>query len=135
MAPYLGKSWRPHWGANQLPIHFAANCGRDPCDRLGLARRQAWQIAISVGHFDSAHDVNFKGLISTALKGLPLRRSTSLDVVAMQTIIRSTRGNTARIFEMIGDLAVQAIKSGEERITTEMIAAWKPSIYERTLVA
>jgi hypothetical protein len=80
-------------------------------------------------------DVDFKGLMSTALKGLPLRRSTSLDVAALQTIIRSTRGNTARIFEMIGDLAVQAIKSGEERITAEMIAAWKPSIYERTLAA
>jgi hypothetical protein len=36
---------------------------------------------------------------------------------------------------MIGDLAVQAIKSGEERITAEMIATWKPSIYERTLAA
>jgi hypothetical protein len=92
--------------------------------RFGMMELPAWEV-----------DVNFKGLISTALKGLPLRRPTSLEVVAMQTIIRSTRGNTARIFEMIGDLAVQAIKNGEERITAEMIVAWKPSMYERTLVA
>jgi hypothetical protein len=92
--------------------------------RFGMVELPEWEV-----------DVDFKGLMSTALKGLPLRRSTSLDVAALQTIIRSTRGNTARIFEMIGDLAVQAIKSGEERITAEMIAAWKPSIYERTLAA
>jgi hypothetical protein len=92
--------------------------------RFAMVELPAWEV-----------DVDFKGLISTSLKGLPLRRPSTLDATALQTIVRATRGNTARIFEMIKDLAVQAIRSGEERITLELIEGWRPSIYEQSLVA
>ncbi len=58
-----------------------------------------------------------------------------LDTAAMQTVIRSTRGNTARVFALFGDLAAAAIGNGEERITPEAIEAWRPSVYDRTLAA
>ena len=56
-----------------------------------------------------------------------------LDTAALQTVIRSTRGNTARVFQLFGDLAVEAIRRGEERITAEAIGAWRPSVYDRAL--
>ena len=77
----------------------------------------------------------FSPRISTAtlLRHLPLRKASVLDTAALQTVIRSTRGNTARVFQLFGDLAVAAIGSGEERITTEAISAWRPSVYDRAL--
>jgi len=67
------------------------------------------------------------------LRNLPLRDPSVLDIASLQTVIRATRGNTARIFELFGDLAVAAIRNGEERITADAIGAWRPSVYDRSL--
>ena len=70
-------------------------------------------------------DADFKALIATLLRTLPLRNTSVIDTGSLQTVIRATRGNTARIFELFGDLAVAAIRNGEERITAEAIGAWR----------
>jgi hypothetical protein len=91
--------------------------------RFGQAGLPAWQV-----------DTDFRALIATVLRNLPLRDPSVLDVASLQTVIRVTRGNTARIFELFGDLAVAAIRNGEERITVDAINAWRTSVYDRSLV-
>ena len=90
---------------------------------LSLDELPAWQV-----------DADFRALIATLLRNLPLRDPSILDIASLQTVIRATRGNTARIFELFGDLAVVAIRNGEERITADAIDAWRPSVYDRSLV-
>jgi hypothetical protein len=36
---------------------------------------------------------------------------------------------------MMGDLAVEAIRSGEEQITDQHVERWRPGLFERTIVA
>jgi hypothetical protein len=67
------------------------------------------------------------------LRNLPLRAPSLLDIASLQTVIRLTRSNTVRIFELFGDLAVAAIRNGEERITAEAVGVWRPSVYDWSL--
>ena len=90
--------------------------------RFGQVELPAWQV-----------DADFRALIATVLRNLPLRDPSVLDIASLHTVIRATRGNTARIFELFGDLAVAAIRNGEERITADAIGAWRPSVYDRSL--
>jgi hypothetical protein len=90
--------------------------------RFSLVELPAWEAG-----------ADLKALVSTLLRHLPLRNPSVLDTAALQTVIRSTRGNTARVFQLFGDLAIAAIGSGDERITPEAIGAWRPSVYDRTL--
>lgn len=90
--------------------------------RFGQVELPAWQV-----------EPDLRALIATLLRNLPLRDPSVLDIASLQTIVRATRGNTARIFELFGDLAVAAIRTGEERITTDAIGAWRPSVYDRSL--
>jgi type II secretory pathway predicted ATPase ExeA len=80
-------------------------------------------------------DADFRGLIATIIRHLPLVAPSVLDTPALQAIIRVTRGNTARIFEMMADLTVRAIVSGAECIRPEAIEHWQPSLREQSLVA
>lgn len=70
--------------------------------RFSLVELPAWEV-----------DADFRALVATLLRHLPLRGVSVLDTAALQTVIRSTRGNTARVFQLFGDLAVAAISSGE----------------------
>jgi hypothetical protein len=90
--------------------------------RFGQVELPAWEV-----------NADFRALIATLLRNLPLRSPSVLDITSLQTVIRTTRGNTARIFELFGDLAVAAIRNGEERITADAIGAWQPSVYDRSL--
>lgn len=90
--------------------------------RFSLVELPAWEVGM-----------DFHALVGTLLRHLPLRKASMLDTAALQMVVRSTRGNTARVFQLFGDLAINAIYTGEERITTEAIAAWRPSVYDRAL--
>jgi len=81
-----------------------------------------------------APDADFRALIATIIRHLPLMAPTLLDAAALQAIIRNTRGNTARIFEMMADLTVRAIVAGTECITPTAIEHWQPSLREQSLV-
>lgn len=58
----------------------------------------------------------FEGLIGSLLRSLPLRHESEMDGPAMKRIITATGGITANIFSLMGQLAIDAIESGEERI-------------------
>jgi len=91
--------------------------------RFSLVELPAWEV-----------DADFRALVATLLRNLPLRSPSVLDSATLQTVIRSTRGNTARVFQLYGDLAVTAIRSGTELITAEAIGTWWPLVYDCALV-
>ncbi|MDF9301998.1 TniB family NTP-binding protein [Tritonibacter mobilis] len=62
------------------------------------------------------NDAAFEGLIGSLQRSLPLRRESEIDAIAMKRIITATNGITAGIFSLMGQLAIEAIESGEERI-------------------
>jgi hypothetical protein len=60
--------------------------------RFGQVELPAWEV-----------NADFRALIATLLRNLPLRGPSVLDITSLQTVIRTTRGNTARIFELFGE--------------------------------
>jgi hypothetical protein len=121
------------WFSNELSISlicFGIDAARealaaDPqlARLFGMLQLAAW-----------VPDADFRGLIATIVRNLPLLAPSVLDAAALQSIIRVTRGNTARIFEMVADVTVRAIVSGDERTTAEAIEHWQPSLREQSLV-
>ena len=61
---------------------------------------------------------DFTGLMSTLTRTLPLRRESQIDAKALSRILSVTRGITSGIFEVMSQLAIAAIESGEERIVS-----------------
>ncbi|MDP1578036.1 MAG: TniB family NTP-binding protein [Cypionkella sp.] len=59
---------------------------------------------------------DFTGLMSTLTRTLPLRRESQIDAKALSRILSVTVGITSGIFEVMSQLAIAAIESGEERI-------------------
>ena len=72
-------------------------------------------------------DVEFSSLIQTLIAAMVLKKRSGLTVASLRIILKVTGGVTSRIFVMIKSLAVDAIYSGEERITDEAVAAWRPT--------
>ncbi|MDD9908555.1 MAG: TniB family NTP-binding protein [Ahrensia sp.] len=60
--------------------------------------------------------MEFEGLIGSLQRSLPLRRESEIDPAMLKRIITATCGITAGIFSLMGQLAIDAIESGEERI-------------------
>ena len=122
------------WFSNELSISLI--CFGIDTARQALASDQ--QLARRFGMIQLAPwapDADFRGLIATIVRNLPLLAPSVLGVAALQSIIRVTRGNTARIFEMVADRTVRAIVSGDERITPAAIEHWQPSLREQSLVS
>lgn len=71
-------------------------------------------------------DVEFSRLVQTLIAAMALGRRSGLTVASLRTILNMTGGVTSRIFTMIKSLAIEAIQSGEERITDEAVHAWQP---------
>ena len=71
-------------------------------------------------------DVEFSRLIQTLIAAMPLKRGSGLSVQSLRTILGMTGGVTSRVFTMVKALAIEAIETGEERITDEAIQAWQP---------
>ena len=58
---------------------------------------------------------------------LNMLRFLSNDLCAsLRTILKVTGGVTSRVFIMIKSLAIEAIETGEERITDEAVQSWQP---------
>lgn len=57
---------------------------------------------------------------------MALERRSGLTVASLRIILNVTGGVTSRVFTMIKSLAIDAIESGEERITDEAVHAWQP---------
>ncbi len=71
-------------------------------------------------------DVEFSRLIQTLITAMALERRSGLTVGSLRTILNVTGGVTSRVFTMIKSLAIDAIESGEERITDEAVQTWQP---------
>jgi len=44
----------------------------------------------------------------------------------LRTLARATDGITAKVFSMLNELAVEAVRSRKEQITDEDVESWKP---------
>ncbi len=71
-------------------------------------------------------DIEFSRLIQTLIAAMQLERGSSLSVHSLRTILGVTGGVTSRVFTMVKALAIDAIETGEERITDEAVQAWQP---------
>ena len=71
-------------------------------------------------------DVEFSRLIQTLIAAMALEQRSGLTVASLRTILKVTGGVTSRVFIMIKSLAIDAIETGEERITDEAVQSWQP---------
>jgi len=71
-------------------------------------------------------DVEFSSLIQTLIADMHLAGNSGLNVQSLRTILAVTGGITSRVFTMIKALAIDAIETGEERITDEAVQTWQP---------
>ncbi len=71
-------------------------------------------------------DVEFSRLIQTLIAAMELEQTSGLRINSLRTILNVTGGVTSRVFTMIKALAIEAIETGEERITDEAVQAWQP---------
>jgi type II secretory pathway predicted ATPase ExeA len=120
--------------SNRLQISlvcFGVNEAREAISGdVQLARRFE---QLSLGRW--AANEPFEELISSILRNTPLRRPSILTPKALRQILQCTDGITAGIFRMIGDLAVNAIESGDEQITDAMVERWEALFQGETAVA
>jgi hypothetical protein len=70
-------------------------------------------------------DEEFQGLVVAILRSLPLRRPSALSVRSLRTLARVTDGITAKVFSMLNELAIEAVRSGKEQITDDDVERWK----------
>lgn len=70
--------------------------------------------------------MEFSRLIQTLIAAMELEQRSGLTVVSLRTILKVTGGVTSRVFIMIKSLAIEAIETGEERITDEAVQTWQP---------
>ena len=80
-------------------------------------------------------DEEFQALVAAVLRSLPLRRASTLSAQSLRHLVRVSDGITARFFATLDDLAVEAIKSGVERITNEAVETWAPAIEKEAAFA
>ena len=64
------------------------------------------------------NDEDFEGLIGSLLRTLPLRRESECGDRALKRILDLTGGITSGIFQLMTNLAITAIESGEERVVS-----------------
>ncbi|SEI19867.1 TniB protein [Rhizobium tibeticum] len=73
-----------------------------------------------------AANEQFEILIALILRNTPLRLPSVLTVKSLRRMLQITEGITANIFHIINSLAIEAIESGQERITDAAIEKWEP---------
>ena len=71
-------------------------------------------------------DSEFSNMIQTLIAAMPLEKKSNLRVKSLRQILALTGGITSRVFSLVKDLAIDAIRSGEECITDDAVAKWSP---------
>jgi hypothetical protein len=72
-------------------------------------------------------DEQFEALVASILRNTPLHNPSVLAPKSLRRMLQITEGITANIFHMINNLAVDAIETGTERLTDEMLESWQPA--------
>ena len=67
-------------------------------------------------------DSEFSSMIQTLIAAMPLEKKSNLKVKSLRQILALTGGITSRVFSLVKDLAIDAIRSGEECISDEAVA-------------
>jgi hypothetical protein len=73
-------------------------------------------------------DEEFQALVTAVLRSVPLRRPSALSAQSLRHLARITDGITAQIFSTLNELAIEAVRTGAERITDEAVEAWRPAV-------
>lgn len=60
-------------------------------------------------------------MVGSVLRTLPLRRPSTLTARSVRMLLSHCGGTTAKLFETLTDLGIDAIQVGEERITADMV--------------
>ena len=84
--------------------------------------------------FGGRPTTSFRVLWSAILRSLPLRRPSVLSVQNLRTLARATDGITAKVFSMLNELAVEAVRSRKEQIT-EDVESWEPALEREAVFA
>ena len=71
-------------------------------------------------------DSEFSNMIQTLIAAMPLEKKSNLKVKSLRQILALTGGITSRVFSLVKDLAIDAIRSGEKCITDDAVANWSP---------
>ena len=113
-------------------IRFLANDLRAPlvCAGTDLARQALLTDPQLAERFEAFHlprwknDRHFAELLISLASLLPLRRPSALHAAEVRRrVLDLTGGVTVRIFRLIESVAIEAIRSGEERITSQSFDA------------
>ena len=74
-------------------------------------------------HLPNWRDVSeFSSMIQTLIAAMPLAKKSNLKVKSLRQTLALTGGITSRVFSLVKDLAIDAIRSGEECISDEAVA-------------
>jgi hypothetical protein len=71
-------------------------------------------------------DDEFEDLVLAIVRNLPLRNPTVLSSRAMRRLLQVTDGITSKVFRLLDQLAIEAIKSGTERLSDDAVDQWQP---------
>jgi len=74
-------------------------------------------------------------LVLAIVRNLPLRNPTVLSARAMRRLLQVTDGITSKVFRLLHQLAIEAIKSGAERLSDDAIDQWQPMTPNERLFA
>jgi len=80
-------------------------------------------------------DEEFQELVTAILRSLPIKHPSALSSQSLRHLARVSDGITARVFGILNELAIDAIRAGTERITDEDIESWKPILERETMFA
>ena len=65
-------------------------------------------------------------LIAMILRNTPLRQPSVLTAKSLRRMLQISEGITANLFHIVNTLAIEAIESGQERITDAAVERWEP---------
>ncbi|MCY1667633.1 hypothetical protein [Rhizobium sp. SL86] len=73
-----------------------------------------------------AANEQFEILIALILRNTPLRQPSVLTAKSLRRMLQISDGITANLFHILNTLAIEAIESGQERITDAAVERWEP---------
>jgi Cdc6-like AAA superfamily ATPase len=74
----------------------------------------------------------FEQLVLSIIRNFPLRQPSVLTARGLRRILQVSGGVTARIFQMLNNVAIKAIEDGSESVTDDAIDAYKPITKEES---
>jgi Cdc6-like AAA superfamily ATPase len=74
----------------------------------------------------------FEQLVLSIIRNFPLRQPSLLTARGLRRILQVSGGVTARIFQMLNNVAIKAIEDGSESVTDDAIDAYKPITKEES---